>query len=83
MICPYCSCDDACGRERVTLPRPGRAAAVLSAVMDLYSKNPTVIDAHALRISRALVLEGYFSKYQPPALVDIENAIALIREVER
>jgi len=82
--CPYCWCEDACGREEgLSLPRLSRAAEVFSAVTDLYSKHRWAIDIDPLYLAQELVMRGYFSESDPPTLVDVGHAQDLIRVVER
>jgi hypothetical protein len=84
MSCPYCQCGDECGRERaLPLPRLSRAAEVFAAVVDLFSKQPWVIDTDPLYVTQELVMFGYFDENNPPTLTDVGHAQDLIREVER
>ena len=83
MICPYCSCSDGCGREgTLSLPRLSRSVEVLSAVVDLHLKKPSVIDTYSSYLSRDLVLWRYFDEHDPPTLTDVEHAQDLLRQVE-
>ncbi len=84
MICPFCRCDDSCGREQgLSLPRLNHAVEVYAAVMDPYGKDPSVLDTQALYVAQDLVLFGHFPKHDPPRLVDVGSALDLIREVGR
>jgi hypothetical protein len=80
--CPYCGCDDACGRERFYLPAHSRASEALEAVLDLYSKHRWVTKIDPLYLAQELVFFGYFAEDDPPRLVDVGSAQDLIREVE-
>jgi hypothetical protein len=56
---------------------------VFEAVIDLYSKDRTVIYVDPLYLAQDLVLFGYFPKSAPPSLLDVGHAQEdLIREVE-
>jgi hypothetical protein len=82
--CPYCWCEDTCGRERgSSLSRLGRSAEVFSAVFDLYSKHRWAIDIDPLYLAQELTMRGYFRENDPPTLVDTGHAQDLIRAVER
>jgi hypothetical protein len=84
MSCPYCQCGDECGRERaLSLSRLSRAAEVFAALVDLFSKQPWIIDIDALYATQELVMFGYFAEDDPPTLTDVGHAQDLIREVER
>lgn len=84
MICPYCQYSDECGRERaLSLPALTRSAEVFSAVADLYSEEPTVLDLDPLYVSQELVMRGYFAENNPPTLTDTGHVQDLIRQVER
>ena len=55
---------------------------VFEAVIDLYSKDRTVIYLDPLYLAQDLVLFGYFPKSAQPGLLDVGHAQDLIREVE-
>ena len=55
---------------------------VFEAVIDLYSKDRTVIYVDPLYLAQDLVLFGYFPKSTPPRLLDVGHAQDLIREIE-
>jgi len=84
MICPYCKCDDSCGRETSGSPASlRRRTQVLEAVTDAYSKYRGILELDPLYLSQKLVMHGYFREKDPPTLVDVGHAQDLIREVER
>jgi hypothetical protein len=84
MSCPYCACEDTCGRERaLSLPLLSRSAEVITAMIDLHAKKPWLLDWDPLYVSQILVDEGYFDMDTLLTLTDVGHAQDLIREVER
>jgi len=84
-ICPYCRCEDSCGREAV-VSRPYSYAGpspteVYAAVLEFYSRDRAVLDANSSYLAQDLVSLSYLNSM--PKLGDIEHAQASIREVER
>ncbi len=85
-ICPYCRCEDSCGREAfVSRPSPDEAGPsptdVHIACLEFYGHDRTVPDVDSWYLAQCLVQLGYLSS--APGLVDVEHAQELIREVER
>ena len=84
-ICPYCRCEDSCGRE-TNSSRPysylgPTPTEVYAAVFEFYSRDRTVLDVDSPYLAQHLVSSGYLSSM--PRLVDVGHAQELIREVER
>jgi hypothetical protein len=84
-ICPYCRCEDSCGREAfVSRPYSCLGPApieVYAAVFEFYSHDRSVLDVDSSRLALDLVSSGYLNNM--PRLVDVGHAQELIREVER
>jgi len=83
--CPYCPCEDACGREGGSTPPSSSYTpdvfTVYAALMEFYSQDPTVLETDELCVAQDLVYLGYLN--HPPLLVDVGSCLDLIREVER
>jgi hypothetical protein len=84
-ICPYCSCEDSCGRE-INASRPysyfgPTPTEVCAAVFEFYSRDRTVLNVDSSYLAQDLVSFGYLTSM--PRLVDVGHAQELIREVER
>jgi hypothetical protein len=84
-ICPYCRCEDSCGRE-TNASRPYSYSGptpieVYAAAFGFYSRDRTVLDADSWYLAQDLVSLGYLNSM--PRLVDVGHAQELIREVER
>jgi hypothetical protein len=84
-ICPYCRCEDSCGREEF-VSRPNSylgptSTEVYAAVFEFYSHNRSVLDVDSWDLAQDLVRLGYLNSM--PRLVDVEYAQESIREVER
>ena len=84
--CPYCRCEDRCGREefvsRPSLDEEGPSStAVYDACLEFYGHDRTVPDVDSLYLAQDLVRLGYLNSM--PRLVDVEHAQELIRDVER
>ena len=84
-ICPYCRCEDSCGREAKASrphsnlgPTPTEAYA---AVFEFYSRDQSVLDMDGSDLAEDLVSLGYLNTM--PRLVDVDHAQELIRQVER
>jgi hypothetical protein len=85
-ICPYCRCEDSCGREAFvscpSLDEVGRSPTdVYNACLELYGHDRTVPDVDSWDLTQNLVRLGYLNSM--PRLLDVELAQELIREVER
>ena len=85
-ICPYCRCEDSCGREAfVFRPSPYEVGPsptdVYNACLEFYGHDRTVPDVDSWDLAQDLVRLGYLNSM--PRLVDVEHAQELIREVER
>jgi hypothetical protein len=86
-ICPYCRCEDSCGREAfVSRPSPDEEGLsptddIYNACLEFYGHDRTVPDVDSWDLAQALVRLGYLNSM--PRLVDVEHAQELIREVER
>jgi hypothetical protein len=83
--CPYCSCEDSCGREEY-VSRPyseldPTPTEVCAAVFEFYSRDRSVLDVDSSYLAQDLVSLGYLTSM--PRLVDVGHAQELIREVER
>jgi len=84
-ICPYCRCEDSCGRE-TNASRPYSYSSptpteVYAAVFEFYSRDRTVLDVDCSDLAEDLVSLGYLNTM--PRLVDVDHAQELIRQVER
>ena len=84
-ICPYCRCEDSCGREALVSrpysflgPTPNE---VYAAVLEFYSRDRSVFDVDSSCLAQGLVSLGHLNSM--PRLVDVGHAQELIREVER
>jgi hypothetical protein len=83
-ICPYCRCEDSCGRE-TNASRPysylgPTPTEVYAALFEFYSRDRSVLDVDRTYLARDLVSLGYLNSM--PRLVDVGHAQELIREVE-
>jgi len=84
VACPYCWCEDICGREGSGSPAlrfGSEAEAAYTAVMDAYSKNRFVLDMDPYLLAEYLVDEGYL--LTSPLVDVVIGAQDLIRAVER
>jgi len=84
-ICPYCRCEDSCGREVfVSRPSPDEVGPsptdVYDACLEFYSHDRTVPDVDSWDLAQDLLRLGYLDSM--PRLVHVEHAQELIREVE-
>jgi hypothetical protein len=84
-VCPYCRCEDSCGRE-TSASRPyshlgPTSAEVYAAVSSIYSRSRSVLNVDSSHLARDLVSLGYL--HSMPRLVNVGHAQELIREVER
>jgi hypothetical protein len=80
VACPYCWCEDICGRESSGSPVL-RYEWAYNAIMDAYSENRFVLEMDPCLLAEYLVDEGYLI-VEP--LVDVViGAQDLIRAVER
>jgi hypothetical protein len=85
-ICPYCRCEDSCGREAF-VSRPSSheegpsPTEVYNACLEFYGHDRTVPDVGSWYLAQRLVRLGHLNSM--PRLVDVEHAQELIREVER
>ncbi len=84
-ICPYCRCEDSCGRETNAAcphsysgPTP---TEVYAAVFEFYSPDRSVLDVDTWYLAQALASLGHLNSMPSP--VDVGHAQELIREVER
>ena len=85
-ICPYCRCEDSCGREAfVSRPSPDAVdpspTDVHDACLTFYGHDRTVPDVDSWDLAQDLVWLGYLDSM--PWLQDVEHAQELIREIER
>ena len=86
-ICPYCGCEDSCGREAfVSRPSPdGEGPSptddVYNACLEFYGHDRTVPDVDSWDLAQDLLRFGYLNSM--PRLVDVEHAQELICKVER
>jgi len=85
-ICPYCGCENSCGREAfVSRPSPDVVGPsptnVYDACLAFYGHDRTVPDVDSWYLAQDLVRSGYLNSM--PRLLDVEHAQELIREVER
>jgi hypothetical protein len=83
MQCPYCWCEQSCGRERFVLPARHRSLEVYAAVADLYSKHRWVLDLDVFYLAQEFVYLGYFDEDDPPTLVDTGTAPDVLRQVNQ
>ena len=84
-ICPYCRCEDSCGREAF-VSRPYSYSGptpteVYAAVFEFYGRDQNVLDVDAWYLAQDLVSLGYLNSM--PRLVDVSHAQELTREVAR
>ena len=84
-ICPYCRCEDSCGREAFAF-RPYLYSAptpteVYAAVFEFYSRDRSVLDLDRSCLAQGLVSLGNLNSM--PRLVDVACAQELVRESER
>ncbi len=84
-ICPYCRCEDSCGREAF-VSRPysylgPTPTEVYAAVFEFYSRDRTVLDVDGSYLAQQLVSLGCLDTM--PRLVDAGHAQELVRQVER
>jgi hypothetical protein len=86
-ICPYCRCEDSCGREtNASRPSPDEVGLsptgdICNACLEIYGYDRTVADVDSLDLAQPLVRLGYLNSM--PSLVDVEHAQESIRKVER
>ena len=83
-FCPYCGCEDQCGREG-SFSRPYSHSGptpteVYAAVFEFYSRDRSVLNVDSWDLVQDLIRLGYLNSM--PILVDLEHAQELIREVE-
>jgi hypothetical protein len=84
--CPYCRCEDWCGREAVvSRPSPYDEVGpsptdVYNACLEFYGHDRTVPDVDSRYLAQCLVRSSYLNSM--PRLVDVGHAQELIREVE-
>jgi len=84
-ICPYCTCEDTCGREAF-VSRPysylgPTSTEVYAAVFEFYSRDRSILDMESSYLAQDLVFLNHLNS--TPRLVDVGYAQELIREVER
>ena len=84
-ICPYCRCEDSCGREAF-VSRPysylgPTSTEVYAAVFEFCSSDRSVLDGDSWDLAQDLLGLGYLNSM--PSLADVEHAQEVIREVER
>jgi hypothetical protein len=84
-ICPYCRCEDSCGREAF-VSRPyshsdPTPTEVYAAVFEFYSRDRSVLDVDSSCLAQGLFSLGYLNSM--PRLVDVACAHELVREGER
>jgi hypothetical protein len=84
-ICPYCRCEDSCGREAFVShpcsffsPTPNE---VYAAVFEFYSRDQSVLNVDSSCLAQGLVSLSYLNSM--PRLVDVGCAQELVREGER
>jgi hypothetical protein len=85
-ICPYCRCEDSCGREAfVSHPSPDEVGPsptdVCIACLECTGHDRTVPDVDSWYLAQDLLRLGYLNSM--PRLLDVEHAQELMREVER
>ena len=81
--CPYCRCEDRCGREAfVSRSSPYEVSTsptdVYNACFEFYAHDRSVPDVDSWYLAQVLVQLGYLNTM--PRLVDVEHAQELIRE---
>jgi len=84
-ICPYCRCEDSCGREAF-VSRPysylgPTPTEVYAAVFEFYSRDRSVLDVDSSCLAQSRVSLGYLNSM--PRLVDVGHTQDLVREGER
>jgi hypothetical protein len=84
-ICPYCRCEDSCGRETF-VSRPysylgPTPTEVYAAVFEFYSRDRSVLAVDSSCLVQGLFSLGYLNYM--PRLVDVACAQELVREGER
>ena len=84
-ICPYCRCENSCGRE-TNASRPysylgPTPTEVYAAVFEFYSRDRSVLDMDSSCLAQGLVSLGYLNYM--PRLVEVGCAQELVREGER
>jgi hypothetical protein len=84
--CPYCRCEDRCGREafvsRPSLYETGPLPTdVYNACLEFYGHDRTVPDVDSWDLAQDLLGLGHLNSMPRP--LDVEHAQELIREVER
>ena len=63
--------------------RIDRSVEVLSAVVDLHSKNPfLVLESSPFQITAELVARCYFDIHRPPLIADVQSAQDLILQID-
>ena len=82
--CPYCACQDGCGRETFH-SRPYSSSApsstdVYDAVREYFERDRTILEVDERNTARGLVLLGYL-KTQPLS-GDTSNTLDLLAETE-
>jgi hypothetical protein len=84
-ICPYCRCEDSCGREAFVSRSYSylgpTSTEVYTAVLEFYGRDRSVLDVDSSCLAQDLVPLGYLNSM--PRLVDVACAQELVREVER
>jgi hypothetical protein len=83
-ICPYCRCEDSCGRE-TNASRPYSylgltLTEVYAAVFEFYGRDRSVLDVDGSYLASDLFSLGYLNSMPRP--VDVGYAQELIRESE-
>jgi hypothetical protein len=84
VACPYCWCEDICGRESSGSPALRFGASLedaYTAVMYAYSQNRFVLDMDPYLLAEYLVDQGYL--FTSPLVDVVIGAQDLIRAVER
>ena len=85
-VCPYCRCEDRCGREAF-VSRPSHCEVgpsttdVYDACLEFYGHDRTVPDVDSWDLAQDVLRLGYLNSM--PRLVDVEHAQESIRKVER
>jgi hypothetical protein len=82
MIHSYCPLLEGQGYTLPLTGGPPNSTEVYAAVMDMHSKDRSVLYTDPLYVAQDLVLFEYFPKDAPPRLVDVGHAQDLIREME-
>lgn len=80
MSCPYCWCEDTCGRESSDSPVL-RYYPAYDTVMDAYSQNRFVLEMDPYLLAEYLLDQGYL--LTRPLVDVVIGAQDLIRAVER